>query len=157
MSVSICTLVICSHIAIKSSDYDIQPRKECLERECFQVRKADHVTRQLFECLSTCSMDHHALHQVDSVVTTTYDEDAVGAEQGVQDADSGTEAPVNVHRFQHNQSILALASTDAHIYAGTQGGEILVCSVSSIVAVLALTVSGLLSADLRTRSRASCT
>jgi len=92
-------------------------------------------------------MDNHALHQVDSVVTTTFDEDTVGAEQGVQAADSEAEAQL-VHRFQHDQSILALASTDAHIYAGTQGGEILVGTVDATSDSVALTVLGLLATDL---------
>jgi len=102
-------------------------------------------------------MDNHALHQLDSIVTTTYDEEAVGAERGEQHAESESEAPVNVHRFHHDQSILALASTDSHIYAGTQGGEILVGRVNATMAAPALTVLGLLTADLRTHSRASCT
>jgi hypothetical protein len=102
-------------------------------------------------------MDNHALHQVDSIVTTTYDEEAVSAERGDQHAESETEVPVLCHRFQHDQSILALASTDAHIYAGTQGGEILVCSGNAMVNAVALTVLGFLLANLRACSRASCT
>lgn len=35
-------------------------------------------------------------------------------------------SPASFHRFRHDKSILALAVTDRHIYAGTQGGEILV-------------------------------
>lgn len=62
-----------------------------------------------------------------------------------------------VHRFQHDQSILALATTDAHIYAGTQGGEILVGMLNANVFAVALTILGLLSADLPAHSRASCT
>jgi len=102
-------------------------------------------------------MDYHALHQVDSIVTTTYDEEPVGAERGEQHAESESEAPVNVHRFQHHESILALASTDSHIYAGTQGGEILVGKINATVATAVLTALGLFTADLRTHSRASCT
>ena len=102
-------------------------------------------------------MDNHALHQVDSIVTATYDEETIGAERGEQHADSETEAPGNVHRFQHDQSILALATTDAHIYAGTQGGEILVDVLNATIAASLLTVPGLLTADLRTHNRASCT
>ena len=34
--------------------------------------------------------------------------------------------PALVHRMRHDKSILAIAVSDTHIYAGTQGGEILV-------------------------------
>lgn len=102
-------------------------------------------------------MDNHALHQVDSIVTATYDEDAIGAERGEQHAESETEAPVHVHHFQHDQSILALATTDAHIYAGTQGGEILVGVLNATMAASTLKVLGLFTPDLRTHGRASRT
>lgn len=35
--------------------------------------------------------------------------------------------PVLAHRMKHDKSILALAVSSEHIFAGTQGGEILVC------------------------------
>ena len=38
---------------------------------------------------------------------------------------SGDEPPL-VHRFQHNTSILCLATTEEFVFAGTQAGEILV-------------------------------
>ena len=34
--------------------------------------------------------------------------------------------PTLVHRMKHDKSILALAVSSQHIFAGTQGGEILV-------------------------------
>ena len=41
--------------------------------------------------------------------------------------DAHPAAPVLSHRMKHDKSILALAVSDHYIFAGTQGGEILVC------------------------------
>lgn len=39
---------------------------------------------------------------------------------------SDSRTPTLVHRMKHDKSILALAVSSQHIFAGTQGGEILV-------------------------------
>lgn len=69
-------------------------------------------------------MDRLALELIDSIATVEGD----GARlQHSESRDSNeTESPVNVHRFQHDQSILSLALTTSHIFAGTQAGEIIV-------------------------------
>lgn len=49
-----------------------------------------------------------------------------------QEADQQQHAlPTLSHRLQHNKSILTIALSDNHIFAGTQGGEILVYSLDS--------------------------
>jgi di- and tripeptidase len=47
---------------------------------------------------------------------------------GVKDhgADRAAKTPVLVHRMKHDKSILALVVSEQYIFAGTQGGEILV-------------------------------
>ena len=52
-------------------------------------------------------------------------------DEGTGDVDPSSQTstaqhPPEYHRFQHDSSILALAVTGKYIYAGTQGGEILV-------------------------------
>lgn len=69
-------------------------------------------------------MDGLASERVESIATLD-DERAIRAVDDEQD-DGALQAPQNVQRLQHDQSILALAVNDQHIYAGTQGGEILV-------------------------------
>ena len=41
-------------------------------------------------------------------------------------APNDSRTPSLVHRMKHDKSILALAVSSQHIFAGTQGGEILV-------------------------------
>lgn len=50
--------------------------------------------------------------------------DTHGVEQTAPDANNKT--PVLTHRMKHDKSILALAVSSQYIFAGTQGGEILV-------------------------------
>jgi di- and tripeptidase len=44
-----------------------------------------------------------------------------------------SKTPVLAHRMKHDKSILALVVSSQYIFAGTQGGEILVCKVVDIV------------------------
>lgn len=44
------------------------------------------------------------------------------------DGEAITAPPKLLHRFNHNKSILVLAVSDSCVFAGTQGGEILVRS-----------------------------
>lgn len=69
-------------------------------------------------------MDDLTQKQVESIAT--FDDDLVT--DHVDDEQDGSElqAPHNVQRLQHDQSILALAVNGQHVYAGTQGGEVLV-------------------------------
>lgn len=69
-------------------------------------------------------MDGLALEQVDS--RATFDDDFVTDHVDDEQDNGELQAPLNVQRLQHDQSILALAVNDQHIYAGTQGGEVLV-------------------------------
>jgi di- and tripeptidase len=41
--------------------------------------------------------------------------------------------PVLAHRMKHDKSILALVVSSQYIWAGTQGGEILVCGTETTV------------------------
>jgi hypothetical protein len=50
---------------------------------------------------------------------------AGGETRGVQHSEQGV-VPSLFHRVRHTNSILALAVSKQYIYAGTQGGEILV-------------------------------
>lgn len=43
------------------------------------------------------------------------------------------------HRLQHDKSILAIAVSSRHIYAGTESGEILVCLHSDLLSFAMLT------------------
>jgi hypothetical protein len=52
-----------------------------------------------------------------------------GAEKPVP---SANRTPALAHRMKHDKSILALAVSSHYIFAGTQGGEILVCSSDEI-------------------------
>lgn len=45
--------------------------------------------------------------------------------------DAQAELPTLAHRLRHTSSILAIALSDEHIFAGTQGGEILVYSLKT--------------------------
>jgi hypothetical protein len=69
-------------------------------------------------------MDRLALELVDSIATV--EGDGLQLRSTESRDSSETESPVNVHRFQHDQSILSLALTTSHIFAGTQAGEIIV-------------------------------
>jgi len=69
-------------------------------------------------------MDDLALEQVDS--RATFDEELVTDHVDDEQDHGELQAPLNVQRLQNDQSILALAVNDQHIYAGTQGGEVLV-------------------------------
>ena len=69
-------------------------------------------------------MDGFALEQVDS--TATFVDDFVHEHVEDEQDDGEPQIPNNVQRLQHDQSILALAVNNQHIYAGTQGGEVLV-------------------------------
>ena len=68
-----------------------------------------------------------------SSISTTLVQDhnsslAKEAEELALSDDSGADAsaPDLIHRFRHDRSILALAATEECLYAGTQGGDILV-------------------------------
>jgi len=69
-------------------------------------------------------MDGLALERVDS--RATFDDDFANEDVDDDQDDSALQAPHNVQRLQHDQSILCLAVNEQHIYAGTQGGEVLV-------------------------------
>jgi len=58
--------------------------------------------------------------------------DTKGAEKAGPNA-IGT--PVLSHRMKHDKSILALAVSSRYIFAGTQGGEILVRQLNRVAAV----------------------
>lgn len=61
--------------------------------------------------------------------TELTDEDNDSSDDGLAAPITGKSddgSPILVHRFRHDKSILALAITSEVIYAGTQGGEILV-------------------------------
>lgn len=45
---------------------------------------------------------------------------------------SVSRAPLLAHRMKHDKSILALVVSAQYIFAGTQGGEILVCEVCGL-------------------------
>lgn len=54
-------------------------------------------------------------------------DDAQVVSNGTQKPNGGPEDLVRLsHRLQHDKSILAIAVSSRHIYAGTEGGEILV-------------------------------
>jgi di- and tripeptidase len=46
---------------------------------------------------------------------------------------AASKTPVLAHRMKHDKSILALVVSSQYIFAGTQGGEILVCRVEAVV------------------------
>ena len=57
--------------------------------------------------------------------------------------------PTLLHKIKNKKSILAIAVADAKIYAGTQGGEILVMNPQSLMLkTLSLTISDLVIEDL---------
>lgn len=63
------------------------------------------------------------------VTQRKYSEGAQANGTGSRSSATGATAPKQVtalHRFEHNNSILAVAVHDAVLYAGTQGGELLV-------------------------------
>jgi hypothetical protein len=51
--------------------------------------------------------------------------------------------PVLAHRMKHDKSILALVVSSQYIWAGTQGGEILVQTIQSTLCILELIRTGL--------------
>ena len=56
------------------------------------------------------------------------DDDEAGVHHGQQELpQSKGLQPTLFHRFRNQRSILAVVVSDQRIYAGTQGGEILVC------------------------------
>ncbi|KAI9818919.1 MAG: hypothetical protein M1827_007740 [Pycnora praestabilis] len=56
---------------------------------------------------------------------------ALYAGEGLRASQSTTVTPKLFHRVRHNKSILALVVSDRYIFAGTQGGEILVWSLET--------------------------
>lgn len=48
-------------------------------------------------------------------------------------AAGGDKTPMLAHRMKHDKSILALVVSAEYIWAGTQGGEILVCGLGAAV------------------------
>lgn len=63
--------------------------------------------------------------------TDASDQDASAASDANRD-DKGSfrSSPALFHKVQNQRSILSLVASDSSLFAGTQGGEILVCSVS---------------------------
>ena len=54
-------------------------------------------------------------------------DDIIGGANGAEKAvPTANQRPVLSHRMKHDKSILALAVSSQYIFAGTQGGEILV-------------------------------
>jgi di- and tripeptidase len=54
-------------------------------------------------------------------------DDSTGGTNGAEKAvPTANQTPVLSHRMKHDKSILALAVSSQYIFAGTQGGEILV-------------------------------
>lgn len=70
----------------------------------------------------------HAHHGTDSKL----DGDGARMSQSTHGESEGdAKRPVLAHRMKHDKSILALAVSDSSIFAGTQGGEILVYSLDT--------------------------
>lgn len=62
-----------------------------------------------------------------------------GKDEGLREPTAGaafpameTTAPALSHRMRHDKSILAIVVSNEHVFAGTEGGEILVC-IASVV------------------------
>jgi hypothetical protein len=82
---------------------------------------------------------------------------ATNSTNGVPQTAPAKRVPLLAHRMKHDKSILALAVSWQYIFAGTQGGEILVSNTVEVVERLKLTRYGRFTASTRTSAEESST
>lgn len=65
------------------------------------------------------------------LMTAPQQDDGVAESNGADRPAASYKTPVLAHRMKHDKSILALVVSSQYIFAGTQGGEILVCDCAT--------------------------
>ena len=81
-------------------------------------------------------------------LSTPQDNERYSQSQGQRPRSSAGATPVLFHKVKDTRSILSLIVSESQIFAGTQGGEILVCSTLAMLANVAYSSIGVVASNL---------